>query len=148
MMRINLRDPACHACQTVTSGDCGLHGLIGSPRATGEMRVGGGYGNQKPAQPLPAVACPICDRRASEADVLNQELRENYGAAYQVGPKDDWRGAIRRLVDGVRHGERFTRGGTGWECPRCGRVHAPWVARCNCQPRTGSGSSADTVGLE
>lgn len=143
MMQINLRDPACHACQTSTGGDCGLHGpKVGWPTA-------------KPAQPLPGAGfkgdagdCVVCDRRASEADVLNQELRENYGAAYQVGPKDDWRGAIRRLVDGVRHGERFTRGGTGWECPRCGRVHAPWVAHCNCQPRTGSGSSADTVGLE
>lgn len=20
----------------------------------------------------------------------------------------------------------------GWECPRCGRVHAPWVAGCDC----------------
>lgn len=21
---------------------------------------------------------------------------------------------------------------TGWICPKCGRVHAPWVASCNC----------------
>lgn len=20
----------------------------------------------------------------------------------------------------------------GWECPKCGRVHAPWVAFCSC----------------
>lgn len=21
---------------------------------------------------------------------------------------------------------------TGWICPRCGRVHAPWVPSCDC----------------
>ena len=21
----------------------------------------------------------------------------------------------------------------GWECPRCGRVNAPWMPYCNCQ---------------
>lgn len=21
---------------------------------------------------------------------------------------------------------------TGWVCPKCGRVHAPWVANCEC----------------
>jgi len=20
----------------------------------------------------------------------------------------------------------------GWECPKCGKVHAPWVAECDC----------------
>lgn len=20
----------------------------------------------------------------------------------------------------------------GWECPRCGVIHAPWVAKCHC----------------
>ena len=23
----------------------------------------------------------------------------------------------------------------GWICPRCGKVHAPWVAECDCKPR-------------
>jgi len=22
----------------------------------------------------------------------------------------------------------------GWICPRCGRVHAPWVSGCDCHP--------------
>lgn len=21
---------------------------------------------------------------------------------------------------------------TGWVCPKCGRVHAPWMPSCNC----------------
>lgn len=41
---------------------------------------------------------------ASEADVLNTELRENYGDHLQVEPHGDWRCAILGLVDGVRHG--------------------------------------------
>ena len=45
--------------------------------------------------------------RASLADALNTELRENYGAAFQVGMDDDFRPAIQRLVDGVRYGERL-----------------------------------------
>ena len=44
---------------------------------------------------------------ASEADFLNTELRENYGDHLQVEVDDDWRPAIRGLVDGVRHGEEF-----------------------------------------
>jgi hypothetical protein len=46
-------------------------------------------------------------QRASEADVLNVELRENYGNQHQVSLSDDWRPAIRALVDGTRHGERY-----------------------------------------
>lgn len=22
----------------------------------------------------------------------------------------------------------------GWECPRCGRINAPWVRQCDCSP--------------
>ena len=46
------------------------------------------------------------DFRPMNADVLNQELRENYGGAHEVDPDGDWRAAIRALVDGVRYGER------------------------------------------
>lgn len=46
-------------------------------------------------------------RLSFTADLLNTELRENYGAAYQVGPDDDWREAIKTLVDGARHGVEF-----------------------------------------
>ena len=46
---------------------------------------------------------------ASEADFLNTELRMNYGEHLQVLPHDDWRPAIRGLVDGVRQGEQFKR---------------------------------------
>lgn len=45
--------------------------------------------------------------RASECDALNTELRENYGSHIQVTPADDWRSAIRALVDGVRYGCEF-----------------------------------------
>lgn len=24
----------------------------------------------------------------------------------------------------------------GWECPRCGRINAPWVRQCDCSPAT------------
>ena len=44
---------------------------------------------------------------ASEADFLNTELRMNYGDHLQVGMENDWRPAIRGLVDGVRYGEEF-----------------------------------------
>ena len=27
-----------------------------------------------------------------------------------------------------------------WECPRCGKVHAPWVEHCDCKPRQDSAS--------
>ena len=47
---------------------------------------------------------------ASEADFLNTELRMNYGDHFQVDMDDDWRPAIRGLVDGVRLGEEFNRG--------------------------------------
>lgn len=23
----------------------------------------------------------------------------------------------------------------GWECPRCGTIHAPWVSSCGCYPQ-------------
>jgi hypothetical protein len=23
---------------------------------------------------------------------------------------------------------------TGWRCPLCGTVNAPWIAKCNCTP--------------
>ena len=46
---------------------------------------------------------------ASEADFLNTELRMNYGDHLQVEVDDDWRPAIRGLVDGVRQGEEFKR---------------------------------------
>jgi len=41
------------------------------------------------------------DFRPRNADVLNQELRENYGAYLEVDPYGDWCEAIRGLVDGV-----------------------------------------------
>lgn len=50
---------------------------------------------------------PYESREASLADCLNTELRENYGAAYQVEPGQDFRPAIKQLVDGARYGERF-----------------------------------------
>lgn len=25
---------------------------------------------------------------------------------------------------------------TGWECPRCGRINAPWLPNCSCSNRT------------
>lgn len=28
------------------------------------------------------------------------------------------------------------RGQTGWICPRCNKVHAPWVSQCHCVPTT------------
>src|ERR1039458_8811007 len=43
------------------------------------------------------IMCPVCygngesqKSPSSECDVLNQELRENYGDAFQVEPDDDW----------------------------------------------------------
>ena len=60
------------------------------------------------------IMCPVCygngesqKSPSSECDVLNQELRENYGDAFQVEPDDDWQPAIMALVDGVRRSERF-----------------------------------------
>lgn len=32
----------------------------------------------------------------------------------------------------------------GWECPRCHRIHAPWVASCDCPPAV-SGMNSDKV---
>ena len=30
----------------------------------------------------------------------------------------------------------------GWECPKCGRVYAPWVSQCsNCVPKTADASA-------
>lgn len=41
---------------------------------------------------------------------------------------------------------------TGWICPKCGKVHAPWVPSCECNnisiqygPNTGTG---DTTGID
>jgi hypothetical protein len=35
----------------------------------------------------------------------------------------------------------------GWQCARCGTIHAPWVDRCNCPPpfrvTYGSGTEAE-----
>lgn len=45
-------------------------------------------------------------QRASEADVLNQELREQ-SAGVEVEPEQDWRPAIRALVDAAKRSERF-----------------------------------------
>ena len=44
---------------------------------------------------------------ASEADILNAELRMANRDHEQVVPRDDWRSAIRGLVEGVRAGENF-----------------------------------------
>ena len=36
----------------------------------------------------------------------------------------------------------------GWECPRCGKINAPWISQCNC-PRdswTISWSAGNTTG--
>lgn len=55
-----------------------------------------------------SASSPPEDFRPQNADILNQELRENYGDAFQVDPYGDWGYAIRRLVDGVRYGERFS----------------------------------------
>jgi hypothetical protein len=49
----------------------------------------------------------MTDYRPTNADVLNQELRENYGAQWEVEPEGDWRAAIRGLVDGARYGCRL-----------------------------------------
>jgi hypothetical protein len=34
---------------------------------------------------------------------------------------------------------------TGWECPRCHAIHAPWVAACSC-PAPTPGYAAGTGG--
>ena len=41
-------------------------------------------------------------------------------------------------------------GNNGWICPKCGKVHAPWVPSCECnnspiQYGTGTG---DTTGID
>lgn len=47
------------------------------------------------------------EREASFVDCLNTELRENYlGDMFQVAAGQDFRPAIKKLVDGVRCGER------------------------------------------
>jgi len=33
----------------------------------------------------------------------------------------------------------------GWECPRCGRINAPWVRQCDCPPSTTSTWGTITV---
>ena len=32
----------------------------------------------------------------------------------------------------------------GWICPRCGKVHAPWVSCCDCSPPTKTSTSYNT----
>jgi len=58
--------------------------------------------------------------RASDADTLNQALRENYGAQHEVScsPIGPWREAIWALVDGVRHGEAYQHRGDAEEITR------------------------------
>lgn len=33
-------------------------------------------------------------------------------------------------------GDYFTQQPQGWICPRCGKVHAPWIASCDCHKAT------------
>ena len=33
----------------------------------------------------------------------------------------------------------------GWECPRCGRINAPWVRQCDCFRSNWSISCDDSV---
>lgn len=33
----------------------------------------------------------------------------------------------------------------GWECPRCGRINAPWVRQCDCSPSTTSNWDKITI---
>ena len=33
----------------------------------------------------------------------------------------------------------------GWECPRCGRINAPWVRQCDCSPSPTSNWDKITV---
>jgi hypothetical protein len=33
----------------------------------------------------------------------------------------------------------------GWECPRCGKVHAPWVQECDCHRSTSAEPSRRNV---
>lgn len=35
----------------------------------------------------------------------------------------------------------------GWECPKCGTVHAPWVASCRCHGGTPSSPALPPIGL-
>lgn len=58
-------------------------------------------------QQVEAKLDAIESRLSSTADLLNTELRANYAAAYEVTPEGDWREAIQRLVDGVRHGCQY-----------------------------------------
>lgn len=32
-----------------------------------------------------------------------------------------------------------------WECPRCGRVNAPWKDFCDCRPKAATQTSADAT---
>lgn len=32
--------------------------------------------------------------------------------------------------------DTYLNGQTGWICPKCGKVHAPWVSECNCNGTT------------
>ena len=36
----------------------------------------------------------------------------------------------------------------GWECPRCGRINAPWVRQCDCSPSGWTISTTTTSGDE
>ena len=33
----------------------------------------------------------------------------------------------------------------GWECPRCGRINAPWVRNCDCRPENNWNRSTITT---
>lgn len=38
-----------------------------------------------------------------------------------------------------------TRTPKGWQCPVCGKVHAPWVASCDCHERKAVDAPTDTT---
>jgi hypothetical protein len=40
------------------------------------------------------------------------------------------------LCDNCRKGKTIDYPLTGWECPRCRKIHSPFVSECNCPPLT------------